>query len=149
SLDDRGRIDRGDHPRRRVTDAEQAPLALGEDLEPNRRLVDPGLQPLELAQCGPLRLADGLARRLDLQGLGHRRAPPRFFFLRRTRFGGASAAAAAGAGTVARSPEPAAGYGSSSRGGVREVRRGWSCGFGISRRVIKPWPTVHRLVVTQ
>src|SRR5262249_40521143 len=115
---------------------------------------------LELAQCGPLRLADGLARRLDLQGLGHRRAPPRFFFLRRTRFGGAGAAAAAGAGTVAGPPEPSAGPGPSSRRGAREVRprwggrrrevrRGWSCGFGISRRVIKPWPTVHRLVVTQ
>ena len=85
----------GDDPRRRVPDAEQAALALGDDLEPDRVPVDPRPLPLELAQRRPLRLADGLSRRFDEQILGHRRA--RFFFLRTTRgwpagFGGGFAA---------------------------------------------------------
>ena len=57
---------RGDHPGRRIADAEQPALALRDDLEADRRLVEPRRQPLELAQRLPLRLADGLARRLDL-----------------------------------------------------------------------------------
>ena len=59
------RVDRCDDAGRRVADAEQAALALGEHLEPHRRLVEPGLEVLELPQRRPLRLADGLARRLD------------------------------------------------------------------------------------
>ena len=44
------RRDARDHARRRVADSEQPALALGDDLELDRRLVEPGMQPLELAQ---------------------------------------------------------------------------------------------------
>ena len=71
--------------RRRVADAEQAPLALGQDLEAHGLAVDAGREPLELAERRPLRLADGLARRLDGDLVAHRRLPPplRFRFTRR------------------------------------------------------------------
>jgi hypothetical protein len=36
-----------------------------------------------------------------------------------------------------------------SFGGVRDERFGAACGFGISRLVTSPWPTVQRFVVTQ
>ena len=75
---------RRNHPRRRVADAEQAALALAHDLEGDARLVEPRRQPLELAQRLPLRLADGLAGRLDRDVGAHRREPP---FLRLTRRG--------------------------------------------------------------
>src|SRR6266542_2171263 len=136
-----GRIgSRCDDPRRRIADAEQAALALGDDFEANRGLVDPGPQPLELAQRCPLRLADRLPRRFDEQLLGHRRA--RFFFLRTTRgcpvgFGGGSAG-------VAPSPSPPRCF-----RGVRELRFGVGTGFGASRRVTRPCPTVQRFVVIQ
>ena len=58
---------RRDHTGRRVADAEQPALALCHHLELDGALVEPGIQPLELAQRRPLRLADGLARRLDAQ----------------------------------------------------------------------------------
>ena len=76
-LGDDGSFDQGHHPRRREPDAEQAPLAFRDDLEADRRLVDPGAKLLELTQRGPFRLADRLARGFDLQGLrlGHLRAP--------------------------------------------------------------------------
>ena len=48
-----------------VPDAEQAPLSLAQHLEAHRVAVDPGREPLELAERRPLRLADGLAGRLD------------------------------------------------------------------------------------
>ncbi len=139
-----------DDPRRRVADAEQAALALGHDLEAHRRLVERRIPLLELPQCRPLRLAHGLARRLDRQLVAHRR-PPAFF--RRTLRGGCCERAGAGFGGVGGSfcapfPPPSP----SSRGGVRELFFSKSDGagvFGISRRVISPWPTVHRFVVTQ
>jgi hypothetical protein len=134
-----GRVGGRNHPRRRVADAQQPALALGDHLKPNRRLVDPRLELLELAQRCPLRLTNRFARRLDLEA--HRRAF--LFFLRLTRRGCAGAAGA-GAGSGA-----TAGAGATSFGGVREVRRSGGCGRGTSRRVIKPWPTVHRFVVTQ
>src|SRR4051812_18684897 len=56
--DDTGRL---------VADAENAALALGHDLELHRRLVEPGMPPLELTQRCPLRLADRLAGRLGRQ----------------------------------------------------------------------------------
>src|SRR6185436_20288739 len=58
--------DRGDHPRRRIADAEQAPLSLGDDLELHRGLVEGGMELLELPERGPLRLADRLTCCLDL-----------------------------------------------------------------------------------
>ena len=64
-----GRRTLGDHAGRHVADPEQPALALGEDLELDARLVEPGEAPLELAQRRPLGLADGLAGRL---GLGRR-----------------------------------------------------------------------------
>src|SRR6185437_6802649 len=81
----RARSARGDDTGRRVADAEQAALALGDHLEADARLVEPGHGELEVAQRLPLRLADGLARGLDrdlvdrARGaiLAHRRAPPR------------------------------------------------------------------------
>jgi hypothetical protein len=39
--------------------------------------------------------------------------------------------------------------GATSFGGVRDERRCGAAGLGISRRVINPWPTVHRFVVIQ
>ena len=63
-------VDRRDDPRRGVPDAEEAPLAFGDDLEAHRRLVELRIERLELAERGPLRLAHRLARRLDTQ-LGH------------------------------------------------------------------------------
>src|SRR6266542_3781869 len=112
-------------------------LSLGDDLEANRGLVETGLLPLELPQRRPLGLADRLAGRLDLE-IHQRRA----FFLRFTRRGGALGFAAAGA------PAPSS---RTSFGGVREERFGPVGGatFGISRLVISPCPTVHRLVVIQ
>src|SRR5581483_5944317 len=137
----------GDHARRGIADAEQAALALGDDLELHRGLVQPGMAQLELAQRRPLRLADRLAGRLDGH-VGHRlRAVP---FFRRTLRG----CPAGRDGLAFGSPE-AEGFAPlpppSSFGGVRDVRLKRSGGgvFGISRRVISPWPTVHRFVVTQ
>ena len=139
------------HPRRRVTDPEQSPLPLGEHLEPHRRLVQAGLHLLELPEGGPLRLPDGLSRRLDLE-IAQRFA---FFFFRFTRRGGPGAAAGAGASAVGFAPSATGGgSGDGSFGGVREVRFGPAPPvgggvFGIKRRVISPWPTVQRLVVIQ
>ena len=77
------RRDRCDHPGGNVADAEQPALALRDDLEPHGAFVEARLLLLELAQRGPLRLADGLARGLDLE-LHQRRA----FFFRLTFRGG-------------------------------------------------------------
>ena len=74
------------------------------------------------------------------------RAPP-FFFLRRTFRGVEETAAGAGAGE--RVGAPSCSGLSSSFGGVRDVRRGGGWAFGIILRVINPWPTVQRFVVTQ
>src|SRR5919202_5051312 len=141
-------VDGSDHARRRVADAENPPLALGDDLEPNGRLVEPRREPLELSQRGPLRLADRLAGGLDLErllGLGaHRRAF--FFFFTRL---GAAAGVGFGSGCLRAAPSPPPSP-SPPRGGVREERFGGGAPFfGISWRVISPWPTVHRFVVTQ
>src|SRR5581483_7786905 len=128
-----------------------AALTLRDDLELHRRLVERGIPLLELAQRRPLRLADGLARRLDRQvGVGAHLRLVRFFFLRRTWRGAlACGFGRSGAGGSTAAPLPL--VPSSSFGGVRDVRRSTvgAAVFGISRRVIRPWPTVHRLVVTQ
>jgi hypothetical protein len=42
-------------------------------------------------------------------------------------------------------PSPAG----SALGGVRDERFAGTCGFGMSRLVTSPWPTVHKFVVTQ
>ena len=89
-----------DDTRRLVADAEQAALALGDDFEPNRGLVERGMPLLELAQSGPFRLADGLARRLDGE-VAHRRRPE--LFLRRT-WRGAASVSRAGASDSGDSP---------------------------------------------
>src|SRR4029450_8075434 len=39
--------------------------------------------------------------------------------------------------------------GAASLGGLRELFLGGGCGFGVSRRVIRPCPVVHRFVVSQ
>src|SRR5262249_4787067 len=107
---------------------------------------------LELAQRQPLRLPDRLSLGLDLEEVvvrvGHRRALP---FFRFTRRGGADFDAdagegfGAGDGRFAPSPPP-----SSVRGGVREVRFGRATRVrGTKRLVIRPCPTVHRVVVAQ
>src|SRR5262249_34978137 len=132
-----------DAPRGRVAHPKAPPLPFLQSLDPPRRLVDRGLEPLELAQRLPLRLADGLAGRLDRD---QRRGPPFFFLTRRGAAGlGFGAAARAGAGVL-----PSVFVGA---GDVREVRFGPKSDgigvFGISRRVIRPCPTVHKLVVTQ
>ena len=80
--------DRRQHSGRCIADAEQPALALGEHLELDGRLVEPGRELLELPKRLPLRLADGLAGRLDLELAAHR--PPRGFF-RFTRLGAAAA----------------------------------------------------------
>ena len=78
------RVHERDHPCGCVPDSEQPALALRDDLEPNRALVEPRMELLELAQRRPLRLAHRLAGRFDLaQVLRHRLA----FFLRFTRRG--------------------------------------------------------------
>ena len=92
-----GAVDGRDHPCRRVADAEQAALALGEDLEADRVAVEPRRQPLELAEGRPLRLADGLARRLDACSSPLTAACPRPALLRLTRRGGPDAWRAADA----------------------------------------------------
>src|SRR4029450_4020285 len=94
--------------------------------------------PLELAECRLLRLADGLTRRFDEQILGHRLA--RFFFLRTTR----GWPAGLGGGFAAFAPSGGA---TRSLDGVGEVRFGATIGFGASRRVTRPCPTVQRFVV--
>src|SRR3954453_23547546 len=143
---DRAGGDRGDHAGRREAHSQETTLTLGHDLEANSGLVQPGLLPLELPQRRPLGLADRLSGRLDLE-LHQRRA----FFLRFTRRGWL---VTAGAGTVASGiSEPSL---DGPFGGVREERFGpppppppGGPTFGISRRVINPWPTVQRLVVIQ
>ena len=55
----------GDDVRRSETDAEQPALAFGDDLELHAVAIEARNELLELAQRGPLRLADGLAGRLD------------------------------------------------------------------------------------
>jgi hypothetical protein len=65
--------------------------------------------------------------------------------LRFTRRGSAGAAAGAGVGSTG----AGSGSGSLSFDGEREERRSGAWGFGISRRVISPCPTVQRFVVTQ
>ena len=138
---------RRDHARRRVADAEQAALALGDDLEANRRLVEARVQALELAQRRPLRLADGLARRLDRDARSVTRGARRFFFrltCARLRRGGFGAGFGRRLRLGRRLPSTSALF-----GGVRELVFGGGCGFGTSRRVIRPCPTVHRFVVTQ
>src|SRR3954451_12384369 len=134
---------------RLVADAENAALALGHDLELHRRLVEPGMPPLELTQRCPLRLADRLAGRLGRQvrDLVHLRLVR--FFLRRTWRGRCEpdgAGVGCGGSRLAPSPlEP------SSFGGGRELRLSMT-GAGVfptRRRVISPCPTVQRFVVTQ
>src|SRR5262249_17605005 len=118
--------------------------------------VEPRRHTLELPKCFPLRLADGLAGRLDRDlgriGLAHLREPPRFRFTRRG-FAGAFGLAGSGFGAA---PFPAASSASVSRGGVREERFGavetaapFAPGLAISLRVTSPCPTVHRFVVIQ
>src|SRR5204863_7472807 len=111
----------------------------------------PGIAALELAQGHRLRLADGFAFGLDERRLvGHRRDP--FFFLRRTFRGGPCACGLACTPLDTVLPPSAttgSGEGGASRGAVRDERFGGATGFGIRRRVIRPWPTVHRFVVTQ
>src|SRR5581483_8635043 len=123
----------------RVPDAEQAALALGDDLEPDGALVECGVALLELAQRRPFRLTDRLARRLDRQiGAGGHLRPA--FFLRRTRRGGCCARGAAGFGESGSRTAPLPPPSPESRGGVRDVRF-CSVGsgvFGIRRRVISP-----------
>ena len=84
----RGRRDlalsgRRDHPRRRVADAEQPPLAFRENLESHRGLVERRDEELELAERPPLRLSDRLAGRLDRAVGAHLRPCPRLRFTRR------------------------------------------------------------------
>ena len=74
-----------DDPGRRVAHTEQPALALGDDLEPNGALVEPRMELLELAERSPLRLADGLAGRLDLAEVLHHRLAFRFFRLHAAR----------------------------------------------------------------
>src|SRR5919198_3968076 len=138
--DDRGGIDRRDYASGRVADPEETSFTLGNDLEANGRLVNAGLELLELTQRRPLRLADGLARCFDLKSLCHRRAF--FFFFRLTLRGWLGATAGAGAGATSSG-------GACSRGGVREERRGGGCPLGVNRRVDHPWAAVPRFVVTQ
>ena len=111
----------------------------------HRRLVEPGMEPLQLAQRRPLRLADGLAGRLDRRRSSVIRAP---FFFRFTR------AAAAGGRLLGRRRSRgfrAVGSAASAlrRRPRRAFRRRRTGFFGTSRRVTSPWPTVHRFVVTQ
>ena len=124
----------GDDAGRREADAQKAALALGDHLEPHRGLVDARPQLLELAQRGPLGLADGLAGRLDLQRLAHRLAFP---FLRLTRRGCCGAEDWA-AGVDPPSAGSGAAAGATSFGGVRDERRSGGAGRGIRRRVISP-----------
>src|SRR5205807_1405077 len=105
-----------EHARGRVAHAEQAALTFGDDLEADRRLVEPRLSLFELAKRRPLRLADRLPGRLDLQ-IAHRRAF--CFFLRFTRRGWAG-----GCGFGRAAPSPASGGPPSSFGGVRDERFG-------------------------
>ena len=85
-------VHRRDHTRRRVADAEQAALPLGEHLEAHGRLVETRRELLELTQRMPFRLADGLPGRLDRQGSVTSR--PSAPFLRLTRRGGPATAGA-------------------------------------------------------
>src|SRR5206468_2484383 len=101
------------------------------------RLVEPGSQALELAQRRPLRLADGLPGRLDEEVGAHLRA----FFFRRTIRGWPG-----GGGFGSFAPSPAS-PSPRSFGGVRDVRFSGGAGFGVSRRVTSPCPTVQRFVV--
>src|SRR5579859_2821979 len=105
------------------------------------------MAPLELAQAHPLRLADRLALRFDLDqvAVAHRRVR---FFLRLTLRGAAGWALGCSAAALAPSPAGRS-FAGASFGGVRDERFGGATGFGISRRVINPCPTVHRFVVTQ
>ena len=138
--------------RRLIADAKQAALAFCDDFEAHRRLVETGVTELEVAQCRPLRLADGLAGRLDRHVAGQRR--PAFFFLRTFR-GGCCERAGAGFGPsgcdFAPFPPPSPSSESAALGGVRELFfSSTPTGvFGTSLRVINPCPTVHRFVVTQ
>src|SRR6185436_19721031 len=128
-------------------DAEQAALALGNDLELHALAIEPGNPLLELTERRPLRLADGLARGLDGDrrlGTHLRVLPPRFRLTRREP-----------------PPELALDVPSvddcsplldtvgSSFGGVRLERLGGTTGRGIWRRVMTPWPVVQRFVVSQ
>src|SRR5262249_22285927 len=126
-------------------------LALGHDLEAHGRLVDARIEPLQLAERLPLRLAHGLSGGLDPEVVAHLRAPP--FFLRRTWrccCGPRGVRGRGFAGGLPSSP-PLSPPPVSAAGGVRELRRitGGAGVLGTRRRVMIPWPTVHRLVVTQ
>src|SRR5262249_1051476 len=132
-----------------VADAEDAALPFRDHLELHRCLVEPRVPPLELPKRRPLRLSDRLPGRpgSELSGLAHLRLVR--FFLRRTwrgRWDAVGAGFGGGGSLLAPLPlEP------SSFGGVRELRFS-ATGAGVratSRRVISPWPTVHRFVVTQ
>ena len=139
-----------DDPGRLVADAEDPALAFGHDLELHRGLVEAGMAPLELAQRGPLRLADRLPGRLGRE-------------VREISLisGSCASSCAAPGAAAARPTEPASAAATSglapfplepsSFGGVRELRRsGAGAGvFATSRRVISPCPTVQRFVVTQ
>ena len=131
-LDHLARVDQGNDARGRIADSEQTALPLRDDLELNRGLVEAGQKLLELSQCRPLRLADGLTRRLDLERSGaHLLAR---FFLRLTRRGAwASAGLGFGVGSLGLPPFP-----ESSFGGVRELRFSGCTGFGRSLRVTRP-----------
>ena len=122
-----GRVAVGDgreHAGRRVADAEQAALALGEHLEADRGLVERRREALELAQRLPLRLADGLAGRLDRRARRvTARAPPFFRFTRRG-CGWARSARGLGFGGSVGAPLPAPPLPAAASVGGEPSRRG-------------------------
>ena len=96
----------------------------------------------------PLRLADGLAGRLDRCKSAPSLTGRLLFFFRLTRRGGPGRSRGAVLPTfgllLRQRRLPAASF-----GGVRDERFGGGAGFGVSRRVTIPWPTVQRFVVIQ
>ena len=111
-----GRVGRRDHARRRVADAEQAALALGDDLEANAALSSPGASALEVAQRLPLRLADRLPGRLHGDLAAHRRAPPFFRLTRRGCARGGFGVCGRGRAVLLRRPRPSPACASSASG---------------------------------
>ena len=113
-LGDRAGLDRGNDARGRVADAEQAALTFGDDLELNGGLVELRMELLELAKRRPLRLADGLARGLDAQGVLAHRLRPFLLALHAPRRPEGWAGLASGLGLRDRAPPPSAACGTSA-----------------------------------